>query len=127
LRRFLVFSFLFFVGVLWFKDFVASGRLLAKLDENRDRRGTATVLYYWARLNDIMNDEDEAIPLYERIVDRYPKSRYGMEAHYGLANCWERKKRYDKAVEEYQAFLENYPDSRYAVSVRNNIDILKFQ
>lgn len=125
MKRFFIFFMAAVLAVFWWRDFVASGRFLAELDKNPNRRGTATALFVLGRYYDIFNDEPKAVEAYKRVVDRYPKSRYGMEAQFGVANCYERLKRFDVALEQYQKFLEQYPDSKYTVSVHNNIEILK--
>lgn len=94
-------------------------------DAHPDRKGTATTLFYLARVYEVLNDDKHALAYYQRVADRYPKSRYGIEAQYGTASSYERMKLYQKALEEYNEFLERYPKSRYDTSVRNNVEILK--
>jgi TolA-binding protein len=125
MRRTLLYFLVLVLSVLWFKDFVASGRFVAHLDAHPNRRGTATCLFYMARMHEIMSNDAKSLPLYKRVADRYPKSRYGMDAQYGVAVAHEHLKQYAQAMEEYAKFLELYPKSPYAVSVRNNLEILK--
>jgi len=112
-------------AVFWWHNFVSSGRCLAQLDAHPHRRGTATALFYFARYYEIFNKNDVALEHYKRIVERYPRSRYGMEAQYGVAASYEKMKRFHDAIVEYEKFLEDYPDNKYTVSVRNNVEILK--
>lgn len=125
MRRFLLFFLFLVLSVLWFKDFVGSGRFLGLMDRRPDRRGTATALFLLGRYYEVFSRDAQAEQYYRRVVERYPRSRYGMEAHYGLASCYERLRQYDRALEEYQKFLESHPRSKYAASVRNNVEILK--
>jgi outer membrane protein assembly factor BamD (BamD/ComL family) len=125
MRRFALYTFFGCLLIFWWSRFVSSGQLLAKLDAKPHRRGTATVLYTVGRYYDVMNNNRNALKYYERIVERYPKSRYGMEASFGVALCHERLKDFKKALEEYVVFVEKYPDSKYSTSVRNNIEILR--
>lgn len=125
MQRFLLFVLFTVLSIFWFRDFVASGRFLAQADAHPSRRGTATALYVLGRYYDIFNKPDKAVAAYGRVARRYPKSRYGMEAQHGLAEGYERLKDYRRALEEYQRFLDEYPGNRYAVSVRNNVEILK--
>jgi TolA-binding protein len=125
LKQFALFVLAIVLSALAWRDFVGSGRFLQYLDAHPDRRGTATMLYYLASYYEVFQRDAKALEAYERVANRYPLSRYGEDAQFGVASSWERLKRWDKAKEEYEEFLEKYPGSKYAVSVRNNIEILK--
>ena len=125
MKQFLLFVVSVFLLIFWLADFVGGGGLIAQLDKNPDRRGTATVAFYTGRYYDIMNKPEKALEFYQRVADRYPRSRYGMEALYGVASSYEQKHDYRKALELYEKFAEAYPKNKYSVSVQNNISILK--
>lgn len=125
MSRTLLFFLAIVVFVFWLNDFVSTGRFLAMTDAHPGRRGTATALFYLGRANEILNDDKDALEYYRRVVDRYPKSRYGLEAQYGVASSYERMKLYRQSMDEYVKFLEKYPNSHYDTSVRNNVEMLK--
>jgi len=57
-------------------------------------------------------DEDEAKKMYERLIEKYPKSNYIPEAHVRLGEYYFFRNQYDKAIEEYKYVL-NYPVSSF--------------
>jgi len=125
LKKFALFVLAIVLAALAWRDFVGSGRFLRYLDGHPDRKGTATMLFYLGSYYEVFQKDDKAVEAYQRVAERYPRSRYGEKAQFGVASSWERMKRWDKAREEYEKFLEMYPGSGYATSVRNNIEIIK--
>jgi TolA-binding protein len=125
LKQFALFVLAIVLAALGWRDFVGSGRFLAYLDAHPHRKGTASMLFYLGSYYEVFQKDQKALEAYERVADRYPNSRYGEKAQFGVGSAWERMRRYDKAREEYEEFLERYPGSRFAVSVRNNVEILK--
>jgi tetratricopeptide (TPR) repeat protein len=122
-------KFFLVVGLMWasaygLHHFVTSGKLLAELDAKPHRRGTASVLFYWAQTSEIFNKHRKALELYQRVYERYPKSRYAEDSFYGIASSYERLRMYPESLAAYKEFLEVYPDSQYSESVANNINIL---
>jgi tetratricopeptide (TPR) repeat protein len=124
-RNFLFFVLLCVFGVFWVDDYVSSGRMIALLDAHPHRRGTASALFYMGRYYELFGHEERSLQCYSRIVERYPKSRYGMDAHMGQAVALEHLKRYREALECYHAFLEKFPASPNATTVKNSIDYLR--
>jgi tetratricopeptide (TPR) repeat protein len=124
--RKLVWVALFFVGFLKLWEYAfPQGHLLKFCDENRHFRGVATALFVMARADDLFNNYPEARDLYQRIVDRYPRSRYAMTSLFGVAEMSEKAKEFRRAIAEYTKFLEEYPDSGPLSTIAgNNVAIL---
>lgn len=83
------------------------------------------ILYVIGSFHEIMNQDQKALGMYQRIVTLYPKSRFGDDAQYGVAACYERLNNRRKALEEYQKYLEKYPQGRFHISVSRNITLLR--
>ena len=64
----------------------------------------------WALIN--LGKKDEALSLFEEIVDRHPDGYYGPKSQFTLGDFYYSEKVYDKATENYKKFLEIYPDDR---------------
>ena len=125
MRGFFVFlGVVLLLGATWNKMVVKEG-LVARLDAKPKTAGAAGQLFVLARYYDFLDRPKKALPIYQRIVDRYPDSPHGLDALHGLASALEKTKDYKQSLKEYQRFLEKYPGSKYEVSVRNNVDILK--
>lgn len=125
MKQFALFVLAIILAAFAWRDFVGSGRFLAYLDAHPNRKGTSSMLFYLGSYYEVFQKDQKALDAYDRVAARYPRSRYGEKAQFGVASSWERMKRWDKAREEYEEFLEKYPGSRFATSVRNNVEILK--
>ncbi|MCP4677135.1 MAG: tetratricopeptide repeat protein [Deltaproteobacteria bacterium] len=55
---------------------------------------------------------DEAVSMYERLVDDFPDSRFAAPALYNIGLCSEQLDQYQAAAAAYLGLIENYPDSR---------------
>jgi tetratricopeptide (TPR) repeat protein len=64
----------------------------------------------WALIH--LGRKEEALPIFERIVDNHPDGYYGPKSQFTLGDFYYSEKVYDKATENYQKFLEIYPDER---------------
>ena len=109
---------------VWLSDFISSGRFLARIDAMPDRRGMAVSLFALGNGYELLNRNEKAVEYYRRIVQRFPHSRYAMDAHYSLGESYEHLKEYSKAVEVFQAFLKKYPKSKYGTIIQNDLGIL---
>ncbi len=125
MKKFLIYVVVVGFAIHWTNDFVSSGKLVAHLDKDPHRRGTATILYVLASTYEVFQSNQKALELYARVAERYPKSRYGEDSAYGEAACYERLKRIPEAIVKYETFAEKYPESKYKQTVNNNIYILK--
>ena len=84
-----------------------------------------TVLYVLGSFHEVINQDEKALGMYQRIVNLYPTSRWGDDAQFGVASSYERLHNRRKALEEYQKYLEKYPQGRYHNSVSNNVSLLR--
>lgn len=112
------------MGAAWSK-YVTQGGLVDYYDKNPRNKTAPAALYYLGKGYEVVSSHEKTLGIYGRVVERYPKSPYAMEAAYGEALALERLRRYPEAIEKYELFLESYPNSKYVRSVRNNIQILK--
>ncbi len=104
---------------------VTEGGIGRYIDSRPTLYGGDTVLFVLGGFHEIMNQDQKALGMYQRVVVLYPKSRFGDDAQYGVASSYERLNNRRKALEEYQKYLEKYPQGRYHVSVSRNITLLK--
>lgn len=57
------------------------------------------------------SEPDDAIELYEELLDRYPESPRAPEAMYAIGTVYQdHKKDFPKAIESYRALVSRYPD-----------------
>ncbi len=103
----------------------AKGGLIRYLDAHPDTIGAAFMIYNMGRVHDVFGRKTKALSMYQRILDQYPDSRYGMESQFGTAKCYQDLKKFKEALAAYEELLETYPDTKYGRSVRKNIEILK--
>lgn len=52
---------------------------------------------------------DDAIPLYQRVVDNYPFSQYAVESQLGIADCYFSQEQWSDAVFHYRDFEKLHP------------------
>ncbi len=64
---------------------------------------------------------EEALRSLQRLVERYPNSRWHPEALYRIGAVHFQMQQYENAVEAYQQFLETYPDHRLAPEAQYGI------
>lgn len=50
------------------------------------------------------------IDIYKEVLEKYPRSRAAMLAHYRLAGLYDHQKDHDAAIRHYEAFLKQTPD-----------------
>lgn len=56
---------------------------------------------------------DEAVPLYKKVIDRWPDSALEEDALWQLAECWFFTDRYPKAEDCYDELVKKYANTRY--------------
>ncbi len=56
---------------------------------------------------------DEAVPLYKKVIDRWPDSAIEEDALWQLAECWFFTDRYPKAEDCYDELVKKYANTRY--------------
>jgi TolA-binding protein len=125
IRPLAIFGLILFLVVATWSNMIVKGGMLARLDANPTHAGAPTILFMLGRYYELFNKNEMALGSYQRLRERYPDSKYVMDAHFGVALAHENLKDYKKAVEEYKAYLEKYPKSKYSASVQRNIEILK--
>jgi len=59
-------------------------------------------------------DYSKAVDIYDRIIDKYPKSEYADDALYSKAFLYEKMKNGAKARRIYQEVIDKYPESLFA-------------
>jgi tetratricopeptide (TPR) repeat protein len=64
----------------------------------------------------------EAIVIYQNIVDDYPKSKYADAALYRIFSYYYALGLYDTATEKLKLLTENYPDSPYIKVANQNLE-----
>ena len=61
----------------------------------------------WCLIN--LERNEDAVPIFERIVAEYPNGTYGPRSQFTLGDYYYGLKEYEKATESYQTFLERFP------------------
>ncbi|MBK8575497.1 MAG: tetratricopeptide repeat protein [Elusimicrobia bacterium] len=83
------------------------------------------VLYVGGSFHELINQDEKALGMYQRVVKLYPRSRWEDDAQFGVGASYERLGHRKKAVEEYEIYKAKFPDGRFHRSVSKNIDLLK--
>ena len=65
-----------------------------------------------------INHCDDAIPLYQRVVDTYPFSQYAVEAQLGIADCYFSQEQWSDAIFHYRDFEKLHPSHQAIGRVR---------
>ena len=63
----------------------------------------------WCLIN--LERTEEAIPVFQEIVDKYAKGRYGPRSQFTLGDYYYGLKEYDQAAASYEKFLELFPEA----------------
>lgn len=85
--------------------------------------GVAPALYGIGRSNFQEKHYEEALPVFQRLVNDYPLTKDGREGLYSLASTFLRLGRADEAVERYREYTERYPQGeRIELAYLNVID-----
>ena len=64
----------------------------------------------WCLIN--LERTEEAIPVFQEIVDKYAQGRYGPRSQFTLGDYFYGLKEYDQASASYEKFLELYPEAQ---------------
>lgn len=81
------------------------------LDDHPGSELIPDVLFNAGFANQLKQDNDSALPYFERVVERYPKHPARANALLQTARIAYAQKRYDDAVAIYTDFLASYPDT----------------
>lgn len=84
-----------------------------------------TVLYVLGSFHEVINQDQKAAGMYQRVVKLYPDSRWGDASQFGVASSYERMHDRNKALEEFEIYLKKYPHGRFQKSVSNDVSLLK--
>lgn len=84
-----------------------------------------TVLYVLGSFHEVINQDQKALGMYQRVVKLYPDSRWGDAAQFGVGSSYERMRDRKKALEEFEKYLKKYPQGRFQKSVSNDVSLLK--
>ncbi|MBI5192433.1 MAG: tetratricopeptide repeat protein [Nitrospirae bacterium] len=59
-----------------------------------------------------MEKFEEAMAIFQRLLNDYPASRYGSEALYLIALTYEKTGRYKEAIQGYRTVIQEYPENK---------------
>lgn len=124
-RGFLIFVFLSAAAFYGWNQGVTEGKLGQYIEGHPTFYRGDDVLYVLGSFHELMNQDEKALGMYQRIVDVFPDSRWGDDAQYGVASSYERLHDRKMALKEYEKYQKKFPNGRFRVSVSNNISLLK--
>jgi outer membrane protein assembly factor BamD (BamD/ComL family) len=84
-----------------------------------------TVLYVLGSFHEVINQDQKALGMYQRVMALYPDSRWGDAAQFGIGSSHERLHDRKNALKEFEIYLKKYPRGRFQKSVSNNLSLLK--
>ncbi|HLK55982.1 MAG TPA: tetratricopeptide repeat protein [Chthonomonadaceae bacterium] len=91
------------------------------LASNPPMEDIATALYTQAWVSEKLKKPDDALPLWERLSDEFPKSPYAAIALLHLGNAKLSDKKYDEAQARYAKLLSDYPKSPQVREAHHNL------
>lgn len=71
-----------------------------------------------------MNNYEEAIQQYERVIRKYPDFYLTPDYLLSLARCYRLTQKYDEARQVYERITKEYPESAYARDAKSGLDEL---
>ncbi len=88
------------------------------LANNPSQETMGTVLFTQAWINDKQGRPQDALPLWERLANDFPKSAYADEALLHVGDARLKAEKYEEARDKYTALVTNYPKSSLAPEAR---------
>jgi len=70
-------------------------------------------------------DEDAAIDVFEKIIEKHPLGPVAPDAQIKIADCYFKLSQYEESLDAYEKFLENYPKSEWVPYVQYQIPLTK--
>ena len=70
-------------------------------------------------------DEEAAIKVFEKIIEKHHLGPVAPEAQVKIADCYFRLEEYEEALSAYEKFLENYPKNEWVPYVQYQIPLTK--
>ncbi len=78
-------------------------------DARVETEASVDQLYMSAKQAFDKNDIETARQGFQKLIDKYPKSKHADNAQFWIGEIYYREKWYEKAILEYQKVIENYP------------------
>lgn len=85
---------------------------------------TAASIAGIAACAEAMNNYDEAIEQYKKVIRKYPEFYLTPDYMLALARCYRLTQKYDEAREVYERITKEYPESAYARDAKAGLDEL---
>ncbi|MEK7290096.1 MAG: outer membrane protein assembly factor BamD [Planctomycetota bacterium] len=97
------------------------------LKKNPGTRRTMEVLekMYQVGVSQMDTNEDEAINVFEQIIEKQRLGTLAPDAQIKIADCHFKLAHYEEAVDAYEKFLENYPKNAWVPYVQYRIPLSK--
>jgi soluble lytic murein transglycosylase-like protein len=96
------------------KDRGKAANLFAKANKLvRDSEVRPRLYFGWARALRRLDRDSEAVDLYGKLCDEYPKQHLCDEATYEAGRLLQYAEKHDEAVEKFEDVVSNFPDSDY--------------
>ncbi|KKO18023.1 MAG: hypothetical protein DCC43_06355 [Candidatus Brocadia sp.] len=80
---------------------------------------------YQVGVTQMETDEQAAISVFERIIEKHPLGPIAPDAQVKIADCYFKLELYEEALDAYEKFLENYPKSEWVPYVQYQIPLSK--
>ncbi len=61
---------------------------------------------------------NQAISGYQKVIDLYPDTQAGQDAHFYIGWAYEKTKEYDEAISRLEVAIENYPDNENTITAK---------
>jgi TolA-binding protein len=126
MRKVIVFICVIAAALVWFVDFVHTGRFERFLDSHPNASRNATIEYYWATLLDLAEHDTSAMYHYRRVFEKYPRNSYAPRAYFEFVQILDNAGNRSVVLEQCEKFLEKYPDHPKAETIRKKISLYKY-
>ncbi|MCC7212156.1 MAG: outer membrane protein assembly factor BamD [Candidatus Brocadia sp.] len=80
---------------------------------------------YQVGIAQIETNENAAIGVFEKIIEKHPLGPVAPDAQVKIADCYFKLAQYEESLDAYEKFLENYPKSEWVPYVQYQIPLSK--
>ena len=126
MKSFLIFLVILVALMLWFRDWVSTGKMDAFIRQHESEGVTPVLLLGWGEACKTAKSPEAASRYYRWLVDKYPEKKFIPKVRFHLAESYEELKDKKAAMEQYAVLKDSFSLTDYGRMAQKKWEMIKF-
>lgn len=126
MKKFILYLALFIGSIMWFNDWISSGRMDNFIRQHPHPEWTPKIIFAFSQIYQLSQNPKSASHYYRWLTEDFPDDKNIAEIRYQLGQCYEDMKNKTLALEQYSILKSSFSSTEYGQKGTNRYNQIKF-